>query len=66
MQQPLFMQYHDHMPFNENMLQPCPMLEKTKGRKAKIIVEREKILKIKGLPHFYRGSPFGQSEYIGK
>lgn len=27
LQQPLFMQYHDYMPFNENMLQPCPMLE---------------------------------------
>ena len=27
LQQPLFMQYHDTMPFNENMLQPCPMLE---------------------------------------
>lgn len=27
LQQPLFMQYHDNMPFNENMLQPCPMLE---------------------------------------
>ena len=27
LQSPLFMQYHDTMPFNENMLQPCPMLE---------------------------------------
>jgi len=27
LQQPLFMQYHDTMPFNENMFQPCPMLE---------------------------------------
>ena len=27
LQQPLFMQYHDTMPFNENQLRPCPMLE---------------------------------------
>lgn len=27
LQQPLFMQYHDNMPFNDNMLRPCPMLE---------------------------------------
>lgn len=27
LRQPLFMQYHDNQPFNENMLQPCPMLE---------------------------------------
>lgn len=25
--QPLFMQYRQHQPFNENHLQPCPMLE---------------------------------------
>lgn len=24
---PLFMQYHDNQPFNDNMLRPCPMLE---------------------------------------
>lgn len=24
---PLFMAYHDNQPFNENMFQPCPMLE---------------------------------------
>lgn len=24
---PLFMAYHNHQPFNENLLQPCPMLE---------------------------------------
>lgn len=24
---PLFMEYHDRQPFNENMLMPCPMLE---------------------------------------
>ncbi len=27
LQQPLFMQYHDTMPFNDNMFRPCPMLE---------------------------------------
>ena len=27
LQQPLFMQYHNTMPFNDNMLRPCPMLE---------------------------------------
>ena len=27
LQQPLFMQYHNSMPFNDNMLRPCPMLE---------------------------------------
>lgn len=27
LQSPLFMAYHDNMPFNENMLKPCPMLE---------------------------------------
>lgn len=24
---PMFMQYHDNIPFNKNMLKPCPMLE---------------------------------------
>ena len=24
---PIFMAYHNNMPFNDNMLQPCPMLE---------------------------------------
>ena len=24
---PIFMAYHDNMPFNDNMLQPCPLLE---------------------------------------
>lgn len=24
---PIFMAYHDNMPFNDNMLRPCPMLE---------------------------------------
>ncbi len=27
MRSPLFMAYHDGQPFNDNMLQPCPMLE---------------------------------------
>jgi len=27
LQQPLFMEYRRHAPFNENMLKPCPMLE---------------------------------------
>jgi MoaA/NifB/PqqE/SkfB family radical SAM enzyme len=27
LQQPLFMQYRQRQPFNENMLRPCPMLE---------------------------------------
>ncbi len=27
LQSPLFMQYHDTMPFNDNMFRPCPMLE---------------------------------------
>ena len=27
LQQPLFIQYHNNMPFNDNMLRPCPMLE---------------------------------------
>ncbi|MDO5345878.1 MAG: radical SAM protein [Lachnospiraceae bacterium] len=27
LQQPLFMAYRDHQPFNENHLRPCPMLE---------------------------------------
>lgn len=35
---PMFMAYHDGQPFNENMLQPCPMLEnpeKLRGMVAK-------------------------------
>ena len=27
MRSPLFQAYHDGQPFNENMMQPCPMLE---------------------------------------
>ena len=38
LQSPMMMAYHDGQPFNENMLQPCPMLEnpeKIKGMVAK-------------------------------
>ena len=31
---PLFMAYHDNQPFNENMLQPCPMLENPEKLRA--------------------------------
>ncbi len=27
MQSPLFLQYHDHQPVNQNMLRPCPLLD---------------------------------------
>lgn len=27
LRRPMMMQYHDNIPFNENMLKPCPMLE---------------------------------------
>lgn len=27
LQSPIFMAYHDHQPFHDNMLRPCPMLE---------------------------------------
>ncbi len=27
LQSPLFMQYHDHQPFSDNMLRPCPLLD---------------------------------------
>lgn len=36
LQSPLFMQYHDNMPFNENMLKPCPMLENS-GKIAEMV-----------------------------
>jgi MoaA/NifB/PqqE/SkfB family radical SAM enzyme len=32
-QSPLFMQYHDNQPFNDNMLRPCPLLDNS-GRLA--------------------------------
>ena len=38
MQSPLFMAYHDAQPFNDNMMQPCPMLENPK--KLREIVEK--------------------------
>ncbi len=38
MQSPLFMAYHDGQPFNENMMQPCPMLENPE--KLRSIVEQ--------------------------
>ncbi|MEA4889848.1 MAG: radical SAM protein [Clostridiaceae bacterium] len=33
---PLFMQYHDHQPFNDNQLRPCPLLD-NKGRLANMV-----------------------------
>ena len=36
LQSPLFMQYHDNMPFNKNMLKPCPMLENS-GKLAEMV-----------------------------
>ena len=33
---PLFMAYHDNQPFNENMLQPCPMLENPEALRAMV------------------------------
>jgi MoaA/NifB/PqqE/SkfB family radical SAM enzyme len=36
LQSPMFMQYHDNMPFNENMLKPCPMLENS-GRLTEMV-----------------------------
>ena len=35
-QRPLFMQYHDNQPFNENMLRPCPLLD-NKGKLAEMV-----------------------------
>ena len=36
LQSPMMMQYHDNIPFNENMLKPCPMLENS-GRLAEMV-----------------------------
>ena len=36
LQSPMFMQYHDNMPFNDNMLMPCPMLENS-GRLTEMV-----------------------------
>ena len=33
---PLFMQYHDNQPFNENMLMPCPVLDNA-GKLAEMV-----------------------------
>ena len=33
---PLFMAYHDNQPFNENMFQPCPMLENPEKLRAMV------------------------------
>lgn len=33
---PLFMAYHDGQPFNDNMLQPCPMLENPEKLRAMV------------------------------
>lgn len=33
---PMFMAYHDGQPFNENMLQPCPMLENPNALRAMV------------------------------
>lgn len=33
---PLFMQYHDNQPFNENMLRPCPLLDND-GKLAEMV-----------------------------
>lgn len=38
MRSPLFQAYHDGQPFNENMLQPCPMLENP-ARLRRIVAE---------------------------
>ena len=35
-QSPLFMQYHDNQPFNDNMLMPCPVLDNT-GKLAEMV-----------------------------
>ena len=36
LQSPMFMQYHDNMPFNKNMMKPCPMLENS-GRLTEMV-----------------------------
>lgn len=33
---PLFMQYHDNQPFNNNHLQPCPLLD-NQGRLSQMV-----------------------------
>lgn len=36
LQRPLFMGYHKRQPFNENLFQPCPMLENPQALKAMV------------------------------
>ena len=36
LQSPMLMQYHDNIPFNENMLMPCPMLENS-GKRTEMV-----------------------------
>ena len=36
LQSPIFMAYHDHQPFQENMLRPCPMLENPEMLRAMV------------------------------
>ena len=38
MRAPLFQAYHDNQPFNDNMFQPCPMLENPE--KLRMMVEK--------------------------
>ena len=40
LQSPIFMAYYHNMPFNENMLQPCPMLENPE-RLRKMVLDSE-------------------------
>lgn len=37
LQSPFFMQYHNHQPFNENLLRPCPMFDNS-GALEKMVV----------------------------
>ena len=37
MRSPLFMAYHDGQPFNNHMMQPCPMLENPEKLKEMVI-----------------------------
>lgn len=39
-QSPLFMQYHDNQPFNDNHLRPCPLLD-NEGRLAEMVHKTE-------------------------
>ena len=36
LQSPIFMAYHDNMPFNDNMMRPCPMLENPEKLRAMV------------------------------